>query len=63
MVLCNLCNNPFSIKDNDVYSSMLCRCRIILYYYDLGNNVEIKREEFIPGYKGGKDAKHDQRTS
>ena len=45
MIICNKCREIYSIKDNGVYSSLLCRCKIIIYYYEYGNHLEITKEE------------------
>ena len=49
VVKCPLCQTPISIKDNGVYSSALCHCRIVIYYYHHGNNIEITKKEYIKG--------------
>lgn len=47
MITCKDCKEEYSIKDNNVYSSLLCKCRIIIYYYALGNLVEIEKGEYV----------------
>ena len=44
---CPYCGGELSIKDTGVYSSILCPCRIIIYYYKECNNTLIKKEDYL----------------
>lgn len=45
--ICPFCGTEGSIKDNDRFSSLLCGCRIIIFYYEACKDVVIKKEDYI----------------
>jgi len=44
---CPFCGSEATIKDNEKFSSLLCSCRILLFYYENCVNLEIKKEEYL----------------
>lgn len=44
---CPICGEEVSIKENDRFSSLLCGCRIVIYYYDSGNHIVVTKEEYL----------------
>lgn len=44
---CPLCGGDISIKDNGIYSSAMCNCRIIIWYYREGNHCEISKKSYL----------------
>lgn len=45
--ICPICNQEMTIKDNIRFSSTLCKNhRIVIYYYDTGQHLVIKFDEY-----------------
>ena len=44
---CLLCGSETSIKENDRFSSILCDCRIVIYYFATGQNIVITKSEYL----------------
>jgi hypothetical protein len=44
---CPFCGSDTSIKDNDRFSSILCGCRILIYYYDNAVDCVITKVEYL----------------
>jgi hypothetical protein len=45
--LCPFCGSEATIKDNDRFSSLLCSCSILIYYYDNAIWTVITKDEYI----------------
>jgi transposase-like protein len=45
--VCPQCGREATIKDNERFSSLVCGCKCLLYYYDEGRSLEISRDEFL----------------
>lgn len=45
--LCPCCGGQWSVKDNDRFSSLLCDKKIIIYYYETGQNIVITKDEYL----------------
>jgi hypothetical protein len=43
---CPLCGSGATIKDNDRFCSLLCSCRILIFYYEGCIDVEIKKIDY-----------------
>lgn len=54
---CPLCGSEATIKDTDRFSSLMCSCRIIIYYYDNAIDLEISKEDYLD-YKQKKGGYH-----
>lgn len=56
---CPYCKSECSVKDNERFSSLLCSCRIIIFYYENCYDVEIKKEEYLAWKKQKKAVRHE----
>lgn len=48
-MLCPCCGKELTIKDNGIWSSLLCSKRILIYYYESCTLREITKDEWLVG--------------
>lgn len=46
-IKCLKCGVEYSMKDNERFSSMLCECGIVIYYYESCYDVFISKEQYL----------------
>ena len=57
---CLVCGSEITIKDNDRFSSALCDCRIIIYYYLHCQHIEISKNDYL-AYKKRMRLEHGEK--
>jgi len=55
---CPVCKEYYTVKDDGHFSSMKCRCGILIYYYDFCVTSEISRDDYINNYKKEEVSEH-----
>jgi hypothetical protein len=50
-VMCPLCGTEMTVKDNGVWSSCLCACRICIFYYESCSDLVVTKQEWLENKK------------